>query len=60
MGASNNVGRTEEFKLENDKPTPALRPFVTKAAKQKKMFAGMDCLPGQEDLFETDGEEEKK
>ena len=25
---------------------------------QKRLFCGMDCLPGQLDLFETDGEGE--
>lgn len=23
---------------------------------QKPLFSGLDCLPGQQDLFETDGE----
>ena len=25
-------------------------------AKQRVMFSGLDCLPGQQDLFPTDGE----
>lgn len=26
-------------------------------ASQKVLFSGLDCLPGQQDLFETDGYE---
>ena len=25
-------------------------------ARQRTMFSGLDCLPGQQDLFPTDGE----
>lgn len=46
----------EPFELRND-------PIVAKPlefehnpkGKQKVLFAGMKCLPGQQDLFETDG-----
>ncbi len=29
---------------------------LARREKQRVLFAGMDCLPGQRDLFETDGE----
>ena len=31
--------------------------FTTTPTKQAVLFAGMDCLPGQQDLFQTDGEQ---
>jgi hypothetical protein len=47
----------QSFSLVNDTPRP--RPLfaapATKAA-QRVLFAGLDCLPGQLDLFQTDGE----
>ncbi len=30
--------------------------YLARRGKQRVLFAGMDCLPGQRDLFETDGE----
>ena len=36
-------------KVESAKPLP-------EPQKQRKMFAGLDCLAGQENLFETDGQ----
>ncbi len=30
--------------------------YLARREKQQVLFAGMDCLPGQRDLFETDGE----
>jgi hypothetical protein len=29
-------------------------------ARQKVLFSGVDCLPGQQDLFATDGKGEPK
>jgi hypothetical protein len=44
----------EPFTLTNEPPPP--RRFQNNAARrQTALFAGMDCLEGQEDLFETDG-----
>ena len=44
----------DEFRLQNEtrKPTepPLFEPLPK--AKQKKLLAGLDCLPGQMDLFE--------
>lgn len=44
------------FRLE---PQPAtLKPratFTSTKAAQKPLFSGLDCLPGQTDLFPTDG-----
>lgn len=50
---------TEPFRLQNDPPPK--KPWVPPAPEettQRVLFAGMDCLPGQLDLFRTDGEEE--
>ena len=30
-------------------------PFVSTPSRQRRLFSGMDCLPGQLDLFRTDG-----
>lgn len=35
-------------------PTP--ESLTLPPAKQRVMFSGLDCLPGQQDLFPTDGE----
>jgi hypothetical protein len=45
-----------EFKLANA-PAPH-RParFATDEYRQRSLLAGLDCLPGQGDLFDTDGE----
>ena len=47
-----------EFTLTN-KPEYVKPQFESLGGKQRKMFAGMDCLPGQMDLFATDGPPEK-
>lgn len=44
------------FKLTNDRPRIA-RPLPCAAperTKQKMLLSGLDCLPGQLDLFEVD------
>ena len=47
------------FTLENDTPAPKrYEPVETAARRQGMLFAGLDCLPGQLDLFETDGQAE--
>lgn len=46
----------EQFTLANDAPKPAVFQFVATPTKQRVLLAGMDCLAGQGDLFETDGE----
>lgn len=46
------------FTLENDIPEPAPRKFSNSKDTQRVLFAGLDCLPGQLDLFPTDGREE--
>jgi len=43
------------FELTNDKPRPKPMTFDAKEGKQKVLFSGLDCLPGQMDLFATDG-----
>jgi hypothetical protein len=47
----------DDFTLANDPPkeTP-WQPPPTEKARQKALFSGLDCLPGQEDLFPTDGQ----
>ncbi|HEV3023260.1 MAG TPA: hypothetical protein VGX76_12370 [Pirellulales bacterium] len=44
-----------EFTLANVAPKTKPRPVENVAASQRVLFAGMDCLSGQKDLFETDG-----
>jgi hypothetical protein len=45
----------EEFTLTNVKPKP--KPPAIEQAKERQnvLFSGLNCLPGQQDLFETDG-----
>jgi len=48
---------TDAFALAN--PTPPHKPWrgePTEQCRQKVLLSGMDCPPGQRDLFETDGE----
>lgn len=45
------------FQLKNETPKPKPRSFTTTEAKQTVLFSGMDCLPGQKDLFQTDGKD---
>ncbi len=45
-----------EFQLRNDAPAAQPAKFEsTGGGKQRVMFCGLDCLPGQKDLFATDG-----
>ena len=44
-----------EFILANDKPRPKPAKWQNSDARQRVLFAGLDCLPGQQDLFPTDG-----
>ena len=47
----------EPFQLCNDPPPHRPRkPEPRERQKQKTLFAGLDCLPDQQDLFPTDGE----
>src|SRR5882762_5934519 len=47
-----------EFDLTNEPPKPKpWRPENVKA-KQRVLLAGLDCLEGQGNLFDTDGEED--
>jgi hypothetical protein len=51
----------ERFVLTNPPPratppeSPGPQPEDT---QQRVLFSGMDCLPGQQNLFETDGEDQ--
>ena len=47
---------TEQFTLRNDPPSPKAQSFESNSkTRQKMLLAGLDCLPGQMDLFPTDG-----
>ena len=48
------------FSLANDPPRPKPTRFENREARQRMLLAGLDCLPGQGDLFHTDGEEDSK
>ena len=50
----------EPFRLENPAPKPNLDRFENDQSRQCMLLAGMDCLPGQLDLFSTDGEKEMR
>lgn len=44
-----------EFALRNDPPAPPKGPPIFGiTGQQKVLFTGLDCLPGQLDLFSTD------
>ena len=45
----------ESFALQRPQPKPRVTQFVSHGGTQKVLFSGMDCLPGQQDLFPTDG-----
>lgn len=51
----------EPFRLAPPKPPrPKPAEFNTNAGRQKVLFSGLDCLPGQMDLFLTDGTADDK
>lgn len=49
-----------EFQLSNPPQSSEPKPvkFFTEKARQSVLFSGLDCLPGQQDLFPTDGPSE--
>jgi hypothetical protein len=50
----------ERFTLANPAPPPpARRGPEPERTRQTVLFAGLDCLPGQQNLFATDGGEER-
>ena len=50
-------GNSDEFALSNVPPEPKpWRGDEPENTRQKVLLSGMDCQPGQLDLFETDGE----
>jgi hypothetical protein len=56
--SSMNKEKSTAFSLENEAPprfkkTP---PPLAPTATQRKLFDGLDCLPGQQDLFGEGGE----
>lgn len=42
----------ESFALENETPQPKGETFENQAGDQRKLFSGMNALPGQQDLFD--------
>lgn len=48
----------DSFTLQNDPPRPKPARFESNTGKQRKLFAGLNCEPGQLDLFPTDGSED--
>ena len=48
-----------EFTLANAPPKRKPAEFAKEPIRQTVLFAGLDALPGQRDLFATDGEPEK-
>jgi len=47
------------FKLENPKPrTPVAKFGNNERSKQTMLLSGLDCLPGQLDLFDVDSYKE--
>ena len=47
---------TEQFTLRTDEPKSKPLAFENVSTRQRVLLAGMDALPGQLDLFATDGE----
>jgi hypothetical protein len=48
-----------EFTLANTPAPHRPMQFANDECRQRSLLAGLDCLPGQGDLFATDGEPEK-
>ena len=49
-------GEGERFTLANDPPQLKPARFENGEERQRMLLAGLDCLPGQANLFQTDGE----
>jgi len=54
MTWQNLFGDDEEERPEENRALPCTPQDVE---RQTVLFSGMDCLPGQQDLFEVDGQE---
>lgn len=48
--------KVDAFKLENERRKLTPRTFENDETTQTVLFAGLDCLAGQSDLFPTDGQ----
>ena len=49
---------SNQFALNNEPPRSTPPRFESNSkTRQRVLFAGMNCLPGQLDLFPTDGDE---
>lgn len=46
-----------EFTLANERPNKLAPEFGNDQGRQRVLFSGLDCCPGQLDLFDTDGAE---
>jgi len=47
----------EPFQLTNPPPKRKKIDVPNTTGTQKMLLSGLDCLPGQKDLFQTDGEQ---
>ncbi len=52
----NETDDSAPFALVNDKPRPKPWRAENDPCRQRMLLTGLDCLPGQGDLFEVDGE----
>lgn len=52
--------KPEPFVLANERPAPKREAFDSNKGTQRVLFTGMDCLPGQLDLFATDNTPPKR
>lgn len=59
MSMSSGNAASASFALRRQDRGVKRETFVSTPGKQKVLFCGMDCLPGQLDLFQTDGPSEK-
>ena len=49
----------QRFTLANDPPRKPPERFENSEGRQRMLLSGLDCLPDQRDLFETDGERQE-
>jgi hypothetical protein len=45
----------DPFQLQNEPPKPKPTEFTDNDGRQRVLFSGLNCLPGQQNLFPTDG-----
>ena len=50
---------TSLFPIDEPRPKP-WKPEAPTPGRQRVLFAGLDCLAGQRDLFDTDGQPDRE